>query len=67
MSPRKESAVRAILVGLAITLGAAIVSAAFNSKESVADHALDQGKTDANMQRVLDLLCEGQPTKRACK
>lgn len=67
MTPRKESALRAILIGIAITIGGSVLIAAYNTKENVSDHTADQVRNDANMQRVLDLLCDGHPEKRQCK
>lgn len=67
MTPRKESAFKTLLIGLGTAAVIAVCSAAFASKENVVDHRADQARTDQNVQRILDVLCEGQPAKRACQ
>lgn len=67
MSPRKESIMKTILTGVAITLLSGILVAAYSAKEDVSAHTIDQTRTNESMQRVLDMLCEDHPTKRQCK
>jgi len=72
MTARTESTLRAIVIGAGTALLVAVLSGAWTSKESKADHDLDvakvraeQNDTRALVQRVLDAICEKQPT-RAC-
>lgn len=67
MSPRHESALKTILVGVAITLGGSIVIAAYHAKEDVSQHSADVAAIDAKLQRILDVMCDVKPEKRACK
>lgn len=72
MTARTESTLRAIMIGAGTALLVAVLSGAWAAKESKAEHDLDvakvraeQNETRALVQRVLDAICEKQPT-RAC-
>ena len=72
MTAKTETTLRTILIGAGTAILIAALSGAWSSKESKADHDLDvakvraeQSETRALVQRVLDAICEKNPT-RAC-
>ncbi len=74
MTNRQESTLRALLIGVGSALLVAIATGAWSLKEAKADHAADiatiraeQSETRALVQRVLDAMCERQPTARTCQ
>lgn len=58
----------AILLAIAAPIIVAVLVGAWTSKESTADHNADIARIESNVQRILDVVCDGQrATQRACK
>ena len=58
------------MIGAVITLAATVFltfgTGLWASKENVSDHKSDVQAMNAKLERILDVLCEKQPTIRAC-
>lgn len=57
-----------VFLALATPILIALLVGAWSSKESVADHNADIARISADVQRILDVVCEGKAVQaRACK
>lgn len=71
MSPAQKASIRDAAVGGFITLigslALMLATGAWAAKENTSDHRADIQAVNANVRRVLDLLCTDKPDAQQCK